>query len=506
MTYWTGSNTISGSNNLLYASSILQVKNSSTSTSFGATTANENIRLQNTDATPTNNNYSGISSYTQGGSIDAGIGFKHINHSTGESSVEVFSRNSSGSFQRLVSFANPTITFDKTVTMTLATTFSAGFTSNTVAPTFNAGFTVNTVAPTFNTALTLGSSSVGSKLTVWNDYSSTSPAQSTAFDAIHIQNRNSTNNNWASLSFYAQGGLLAGNVAAQYTDHTSGYANISIYTRGSTGSYGPVATFTANKVTQFASHTEVRSGSDLRIYDSDNTNYVAFKTPATGTLTADRTYTLPADYGSNGYQLTTDGSGGLTWTAAGGGGGGTNYQTFRDDGSDMTQRAAANFVSTSTITAALTDDSGNGETEIALSVPTDGITATQIAADAVGTSEIATDGVGAAEIAADAVDFGDRRRLHSRRRPGRYGSEQRPGADVQRVGLGAGGRDRERDQRSAHLAAEYHHRHHQRLQPYRVQHDEKPVHRTGRRRIVPNHHGPGGCHAGWGDEDFCQYG
>ena len=74
------------------------------------------------------------------------------------------------------------------------------------------------------------------------------------------------------------------------------------------------------------------------------------------------------------------------------------YQVLRDDGSNMTARGAANFVSTSTVTATLTDDSGNNETEIALSVPTDGITATQIAANAVGTSEISDNSVANADL------------------------------------------------------------------------------------------------------------
>lgn len=74
------------------------------------------------------------------------------------------------------------------------------------------------------------------------------------------------------------------------------------------------------------------------------------------------------------------------------------YQVLRDDGSNMTARAAANFVSTPTVSAVLTDDSGNNETEVALSVPTDGITATQIAANAVGTSEIADNTVANADL------------------------------------------------------------------------------------------------------------
>ena len=46
----------------------------------------------------------------------------------------------------------------------------------------------------------------------------------------------------------------------------------------------------------------------------------------------------------------------------------------------------------------LGDDSGNDETEVSMSVPTDGITATQIAADAVGTSEIADGSIAAADL------------------------------------------------------------------------------------------------------------
>ncbi len=100
--------------------------------------------------------------------------------------------------------------------------------------------------------------------------------------------------------------------------------------------------------------------------------------------------------------ITVDADGRIT-AASNGSTGSANYQTMRDDGTNFTQRAALNFVGTATVATTLTDDSVNGETEVALSVPTDGITATQIATDAVGAAEIATDAVGAAEIATDAV-------------------------------------------------------------------------------------------------------
>lgn len=56
----------------------------------------------------------------------------------------------------------------------------------------------------------------------------------------------------------------------------------------------------------------------------------------------------------------------------------SKYQTLRDDGSNMTQQPAANFVSTGTVSFTLTNDPGNLETEVAAAVPTGGITTTEI--------------------------------------------------------------------------------------------------------------------------------
>jgi hypothetical protein len=96
---------------------------------------------------------------------------------------------------------------------------------------------------------------------------------------------------------------------------------------------------------------------------------------------------------SAGQALVWDGSFWAPGTVATGG---TNYQTMRDDGTNATQRAALNFVATTTVATTLTDDVTNGETEVTLTVPADGITATQIAANAVGSSELASTAVTAA--------------------------------------------------------------------------------------------------------------
>jgi hypothetical protein len=58
--------------------------------------------------------------------------------------------------------------------------------------------------------------------------------------------------------------------------------------------------------------------------------------------------------------------------------GGTNYQTWRDDGVGATQRPNANFVSTARISATLTDDAGNTETEASFDIVANSIGNTHI--------------------------------------------------------------------------------------------------------------------------------
>lgn len=62
--------------------------------------------------------------------------------------------------------------------------------------------------------------------------------------------------------------------------------------------------------------------------------------------------------GTTGQVLTSNGSSSSpTWSSSGGG------HVIRDNGSAETQRAALNFVSSTSVTAVCTDDAGNGETE-----------------------------------------------------------------------------------------------------------------------------------------------
>ncbi len=58
--------------------------------------------------------------------------------------------------------------------------------------------------------------------------------------------------------------------------------------------------------------------------------------------------------------------------------GGTNYQTLRDGGAGMTQRAAANFVDSARISFTLADDAGNNETEISADISANSVANTHI--------------------------------------------------------------------------------------------------------------------------------
>lgn len=64
---------------------------------------------------------------------------------------------------------------------------------------------------------------------------------------------------------------------------------------------------------------ETRTGKAFRLNDSDNTNYVAILPPATASLTANYTLTLPVDDGTADQYMKTDGSGGLSWATDGDG-------------------------------------------------------------------------------------------------------------------------------------------------------------------------------------------
>lgn len=63
------------------------------------------------------------------------------------------------------------------------------------------------------------------------------------------------------------------------------------------------ATSSTSSIVNVFSNTAIKGGKELRFGDSDDTQYVAFKAPATGDLTGNTTYTLPSTIGAAGTVL-----------------------------------------------------------------------------------------------------------------------------------------------------------------------------------------------------------
>ena len=63
-----------------------------------------------------------------------------------------------------------------------------------------------------------------------------------------------------------------------------------------------------------SSGLSIKGQLDLRLYDSDSSNYAAIQAPTN--ISANYTLTLPANDGDNGNVLKTDGSGNLTWSTS----------------------------------------------------------------------------------------------------------------------------------------------------------------------------------------------
>ena len=74
-------------------------------------------------------------------------------------------------------------------------------------------------------------------------------------------------------------------------------------------------------------------GGQVRLFDSDTTNFISLKAPAT--LSSDVNFTLPASDGDSGHFLKTDGSGNLSFAAASGGGGSDTVKHFYSGGAQL---------------------------------------------------------------------------------------------------------------------------------------------------------------------------
>lgn len=116
----------------------------------------------------------------------------------------------------------------------------------------------------------------------------------------------------------------------------------------SSGNTSVGGTFAVTSTSAFTGNITLRTRSELRLNDTDNSNYVAIR--AVANLTANTIYTLPGTDGTSGQALTTNGLGVLSWAniTGGGGGGGTSNPPGGADG-DIQFKNGTAFGGTSTL-------------------------------------------------------------------------------------------------------------------------------------------------------------
>ncbi len=142
------------------------------------------------------------------------------------------------------------------------------------------------------------------------------------------------------------GGAL-GTPASGTVTNLTGTASINI--NGTVGATTPgtgaFTTLSASSLLSANANLTVANGATTAgvlklMEDSDaGANFATFQVPA---LAANTVYTLPADDGDAGEQLQTDGSGNLTWEAAGAGGGAVATDTIFDAAGDLVVGTGSN--------------------------------------------------------------------------------------------------------------------------------------------------------------------
>ena len=122
---------------------------------------------------------------------------------------------------------------------------------------------------------------------------------------------------------------------------TSGTVSLAIDT-AITADLSTAQTFTNKTLTSptisggtvSATQIDITAQGDLRLQDTTGGQYVALQAP--GTVATSYTLTMPGDDGTNEQFLQTNGSGVLTWAAAGGATGGGTDTVFYENGQTVT--------------------------------------------------------------------------------------------------------------------------------------------------------------------------
>lgn len=162
--------------------------------------------------------------------------------------------------------------------------------------------------------------------TAWTSYLRGVDATGTDVDAGEIQiqaGRSTGTGNAQGISFYisspstTSSTLNTANQIARFsaTGLTINSTTASISTSSGAlivaGGAGIAGSLNVGALSKFSNVLEIRSGNELRLYRTADTNYTVLKS---ADVTENRTFTLPLTVGSSGQFLTTDGTGVLSFT------------------------------------------------------------------------------------------------------------------------------------------------------------------------------------------------
>jgi hypothetical protein len=104
---------------------------------------------------------------------------------------------------------------------------------------------------------------------------------------------------------------VAGNVI-----FASGIATWASGTPDATGLVDKSSAQVISGAKAFTNYVQLSSQNELRLADADSTNYISLRSPAT--IGSNVTLTFPSNAGAGGQFLSTDGSGGLSWSSISG--------------------------------------------------------------------------------------------------------------------------------------------------------------------------------------------
>ena len=177
----------------------------------------------------------------------------------------------------------------------------------------------------YESIIVLGDTNSG---TAWTSYLRGVDATGSNVEAGEIQiqaGRSTGTGNAQGISFYVSSNVAAAstlNTANQIArfnatgltiNPSSGSGSTTTGALIVTGGVGIGGSLNVHSLSKFSDHLEIKTQKELRLYNSQDTFYVALKAGNVASLS--KTFTLPIDYGSDGEFLKTDGTGTLTWAA-----------------------------------------------------------------------------------------------------------------------------------------------------------------------------------------------